>query len=399
MQKISYIDNNMQLGIAYDWNLIIKTYLSLQCPKSVYSPVKILRNMSQNNIAWYIGMSKRNTGKTTNFLLIGMIMNWLYGTQIYYIRQRDEMIAPKHSKSMFDTILEFDYVSKITEGRYNSVLYRSKAWYMCTRDDNGNVVDESLTPFCNLQSITSANDVKSVINNPYADFIIYDEFINATYYNNEFVDFFNLISTLKRFRRSAKIILLANTIDMYHVYFQEFCIADNVQKMKAGETAVITTEIGTKIIVERIEQAATARAINDLDKIMYYGFPNPKLASITGDNWSIANYQHIPEGEYNTIFNKIYIFYNGKYAKLEIVSHETLELCIYVHWATRIYNDSIILTAEQRTDKRYKYKLGCGNVENTVRKMFLENKVYYASNEIGAFVTSYMSYIRRLQTW
>ena len=84
------------------------------------------------------------------------------------------------------------------------------------------------------------------------------------------MDFFNLISTIKRLRRSCIICLLANVIDMYHIYFKEFCISEAVQCMRAGDKAVITSDYGTKVYVERIEQPAAAKAQDEVDKILYY---------------------------------------------------------------------------------------------------------------------------------
>ena len=70
----TYIDNNIQLGIKYDWKKIMRAYRALNCPKDVYDPTPIINTMSTNMIMWYIGMSKRRVGKTTNFLLYGIIM-------------------------------------------------------------------------------------------------------------------------------------------------------------------------------------------------------------------------------------------------------------------------------------------------------------------------------------
>lgn len=397
MQTTAYIDNNIQLGIKYDWNLIIKAYKALKCPKDVYDPTPAIKTMTiEDKVKWYIGMSKRRVGKTTNFLLYGLIMFWEYGTHTYYIRQRDDMIAPRNSRKLFDTIVANDYISKITEGKYNSVKYAAKCWFLVRRDENGDIVDECLNPFCYMQSIQSAEDVKSVLNDPYGDFIIYDEFIGSMVYQNEFVDFFNLISTIKRLRQSALIFLLANTIDMYHVYFKELCIADHVQKMRAGDKAVIITELGTKVYVERIEQPAAAKRQDEIDKVLYYGFPNPKLSAITGDDWAIANYPHIPEGDFEYCYQKIYIKYSTKYVRLDIVEHETLGICLYCHWATYTYDDSIILTSEERTDPRYIYKTGHGRLEQVLRRCFMQNRVYYATNDVGAFVESYLNSIKRL---
>ena len=144
----------------------------------------------------------------------------MYGTHTYYVRDRDDNIAPKNSRKMFDTIIANNYIELITEGQYNSVEYRAKAWYLVLRNESGDIIDECSVAFCYMQSIQSADDVKSVLNDPLADLIIYDEFIGKYLYPNQFVDFFNLISTIKRLRQSCIIIMLANVIDMYHIYFK-----------------------------------------------------------------------------------------------------------------------------------------------------------------------------------
>ena len=396
METIAYIDNNIQLGICYDWDLIIKMYKLLKCPDDVYNPTPVMRTMAHDNIMWYIGMSKRRVGKTTNYLLYGMIMYWLYGTHIYYLRETDDMIAPRNSKKLFDTITQYDYIEIITDGQYNSVKYNSKAWYLVKRDEHGDIIDECLNAFCYMQSIESAEDVKSVLNDPYGDIIIFDEFISSVIRPNSFVDLFNLISTIKRLRRSTKIFLLANTINMYHFYFKEFCIADEVQHMRAGDKTVITSALGTKVFVERIEQPAAAKRQDEIDKVLYYGFPNPKLAAITGDEWAVANYQHIPDGDFEYIYTKIYIKYSNKYVRLDLVDHEELGLCMYAHWATCTYKDSIILTSEDRTDVRYRYRTGTGKLEMIIRKCFGQNRVYYSTNDVGAYVEAYLQSIRRI---
>ena len=57
MQQIKYIDNNIQLGIAYNWDLIFAAYKALKYPDDVYNPITALRQMIENETKWYIGMS------------------------------------------------------------------------------------------------------------------------------------------------------------------------------------------------------------------------------------------------------------------------------------------------------------------------------------------------------
>lgn len=395
-ETISYIDNNPVLGVCYDWPKIIAAYKALHCPDTVYSPCKTIREGTEAGCRWYVGMSKRETGKTTNWLLIGLIMWWMYGTQIQYVRQDEDMIAPKNTKDMFNVILEHDYISTITEGQYNTIVYRSRRWYLAKRED-GIITAEASEHCCFMCDVVHYEDLKSGYNAPLGDLIIFDEFISTKYYPNEFVSLTQLISTIKRKRRSAIIVLLANQIDVYSQYFNELCIADDVQKMPAGSRAIITTERGTKIYVERIERTHKAKRQDEIDTTLYYGFANPKLASITGDDWATANYQHIPDGEFDILYPNLYISYSDKLVRLDMVKHSSLGICMYVHWASRTYEDSIILSAAERTDVRFIYRTGRGALDLLIRRMFAENRVYYATNDVGNFCESYFAYIKKMR--
>ena len=120
--EIKYYENNPRYGIMYDWNLIKKEYKKLGCPKDVYNPYKFHDVVSGKYI---IDISERDTGKTTNWMLLAMTINKLYGSEIIYIRERTDMITPKNSKELFKTILQFDYVEKLTDGKYNNKIGRA----------------------------------------------------------------------------------------------------------------------------------------------------------------------------------------------------------------------------------------------------------------------------------
>lgn len=106
---MQYIDNDIQKGILINWNDVVKECKKLGIPKDVYTPF----NLPFNEAKYFIECSERSIGKTTNWLLLGMILNKMYGIQIQYIRQIIDMIMPKNMK-LFDTILEHHYIEKIT---------------------------------------------------------------------------------------------------------------------------------------------------------------------------------------------------------------------------------------------------------------------------------------------
>lgn len=397
--NVKYYRNNPEYGIKYDWNHIRKKMKALGIPADVYNPIKAPLEYCK----YFIGNSERNIGKTTNWLLLGMVMNQDYGTIIQYVRQKEDNIAPKSTKDLFRTILQYHYIEKVTDGKYSGIFYKSRRYYFCNYDSSGKPVDIAPEHFMFMCCVEKGEDLKSSYNCPTGDLIIFDEFINRFYYPNEFVRFEDLTKTIIRGRWSPIIVMLANTINPHSPYYNELMIYDDIQLMHIGESKIITTPKGTKIHVELIGAAAEKKKKNDIINRLFYGFSNPLLGSITGDNWAISSYQHIPELEENesieTISRQLYVFYNNKYVRMDIVLHSTLGQCLYCHWASETHKDSIILTAEYRTDARYMYRYGTGLVEKYLKKMLAENRVYYSSNDVGCFLDAYFNYIKMLKVY
>ena len=87
MTNIKYIDNNQQKGILIDWNMIFREYKKLKCPADVYDPTTFPINV----VNWGVILSDRAKGKTTDWLLIGLLLYKHYKIQTGYIRQTDNM--------------------------------------------------------------------------------------------------------------------------------------------------------------------------------------------------------------------------------------------------------------------------------------------------------------------
>ena len=121
---VEYINNDKKLGIKYDYKLIRKEFKKLKIPKDVYDPSKLPLETAK----WYISMSPRGVGKTTNLLLLGMEFNKNYGTEIQYIRFHESMIQNKNIKDLFEVIVQHGYIEKLTGGKYNNVIYKARRW-------------------------------------------------------------------------------------------------------------------------------------------------------------------------------------------------------------------------------------------------------------------------------
>lgn len=383
---MKYIKNDKNLGIEYDFNLLKRKYKKLNCPNDVYTPLHVPFDRAK----WIVDLSDRSTGKTTGWLLLGLLMFREYGTVIQYVRQRADFIAPKISGELFKAILQHGYIEKITDGEYNSVCYRSKRWFLCNRKENGEIENAMEQHFCYMLSVDKSEEYKSGYNAPTGDIIIYDEFIGKYYTQNEFVYFCDLVKTIQRERISPFIVLLANTINKESPYFNELEIYDAVQKMKIGDSDLITTERGTSIYVELLGIVMKKKEKRSVLNRLFYGFQNNALGAITGEDWAVKNYQHIPDGNAQIINSQYYILFNKKYVRLDIVNHETLGRCIYCHWATRNYDDSIIFTIENQTDTRYRFRTG-GTAYSKLWNMYKMNKFYYSTNDVGHFIEQYLN--------
>lgn len=390
---IKYINNDIECGIDYDYKQVKKLFKKLGCPGDLFDPFPAL----MSGCRWILDLSERSVGKTTQWLLVGMCMYWIYGTIIQYVRQFEEMIMPKASSDLFSTILKYDYVAKLTDGEYNTIVYKSRRWYFAHMDTESMEITRTCPDhFMFSCSIDKQVQLKSSYNCPTGDLIIYDEFIGKITPVNEFVFFCDLCKTIQRERQSVRFVLLANSIDKHHIYFNELCIYDAVQMLHVGDHLETKSPLGTRIYIDFIGLSGERRKKRSVINTLYYGFKNPRLAAITGDDeWAMGCYQHIPKrGEDETdpqcISRQLYLLYNSRYVRLDIMQHPKLGVVIYAHWATQTYDDSIILTCDQRYDPRYQYQLGNKVISRLIKYMYTTNRVYYASNDVGNFMDSYL---------
>ena len=379
-----------------DWQKIRKEYKKLKCPKEVWNPL----TLPLGECGYYIVLSDRSRGKTTNALLLGMVMNKIDGSKIEYVRQRREQIMPKFILSLFSTIIQYGYVEKITNGEYNTIRNKSRRGYYAHVNENGEMDRIATEPFIHFAGIDECMDLKSTYNSPDSNIIIFDEFISKIYYRDECIDFLDMVSTYFRMRTNGVVMLLANTIDKNSPYFDELSLRDTIDKMHMGENEIVTTSLGTKIYLEILGTVANSqkRLVNK----WFFGFKNPKLASITGtESWALPEFQHIPKNSKTEIIRRgIFIYHAGKYVALDIVLNDKIGYCVYAHPATIIHEDSIIYTSGNIPDVRYKYRFGDMTFDKLSKliwgKMYNRNLFFFSDNSTGALVESYVSLCKKL---
>lgn len=395
MNDLTYIDNDIDKGIVYDYPHLIKEYKKLKIPKTFHTPV----NYPFDKCKFFVDVSERSIGKTTNWLLWGMMMNKEFGTVIAYVRQTDNMLMPKNL-DIFSTILENGYIDKLTNGKYTSIYYHGRKWYYCNYDDNGKVAERSNDYFMIGLSIDRSQVYKSGLSIPTADCIIFDEFCSRYYNPNEFVDFLDLVKTLQRNRISPFIVMLSNTIDKHNEYFSELEAYELIQTMSIGDSVVYNTSRGTCIQLSIVAPSNQAKIKKSITNALFYGFKNPRLSSITGDDWSFINYPHSKLTDINERLRGVYIEYNSQLVGVDICLSETLGIVVVCHKANKTYDDSIIFTKDDTGiyDSRYRYLMtGKDRLEKLILKCYHENKFYYQNNQIGAIVSNFFKANNKLK--
>lgn len=393
--EIKFLDNNKEHGIKYDFNLIRKEFGKLHCPESAYNPFKshILKSGK-----WYVDLSERSTGKSTNWILLGMVMNKLYGTQTIYVRENVDMIRPAHSRQLFRTILEWDYIRKVTDGAYDNVKYASRAWYFHNSEKDISAPE----PFMVSLSLDENILNKSSFNAPRGDLIIFDEFVSRHNYANQFVDLCDTLKTVIRERDSALIVLLANTIDRHTFWFKELGIYEEIQKMEIDTAKEFTNKGGTLISIALMGKKANQMPEHRKEhNRKFFGFLNPKLNAITGGDWAMRIYPHPPKAldddkPVKISYNR-YIRHNNYIMNLELYRSNELGLYVICHKANDTYPDSIIYTLEDISNKQERYKWGESKIDKLFYKLLKANKWYYATNMEGSLMDSYITELNRIR--
>lgn len=371
---------------ALNFTKIIREYNKLKCPADVYNPCKLPFDRDK----YFVICSERSIGKTTNILLFGMIAHEIHGTQIQYIRQTEPMLEPKNMRQLFDTILQYDYVKKITRGKWDSVYYYARGWYYCNRDKSGKVIEQDEKPFMFCLAINRNIVYKSTYNAPTGDILIFDEAFSKFYPQDEFIDFCDLVKTIIRERTAPIIFILGNTIDRYHAYFSELELLPVSTSMPIGEHTEIITSGGTPIYCEFATREKTAAKI--LFNRIFFGFRNKKLGSITGADWSITPMQHIDKFDSpELIARNFYIELEGFLINLELVHSDRYGVHVLAHFAKQTYPDSHIYSLDHMLDYRYRYKTGYTKIDTLLWTLYERKKFYYANNNVGALVDKYIT--------
>ena len=392
LSTIRYYDNKEEHGPIYNWREVFADYKRLKVPDEYYDPTKTpVDKCHVNNI-----ISIRSRGKTTGWLLIGMLAYKRWGCKTVYIRQLEDMLAPVNARELFDVINTYKqgwYVRAVSDEEYNYILVKDRRAYFARINENGEIEKRETEPWLYMVSVDRNYLYKSSFNVPDANLIIYDEFISNKFAPNEFVQYNDLLSTIIRKRLTPIIVMLANNINVNSEYFREEEISREVKKMNQGDAKICYTTKGMPIYVEIDKPKKQERHLGLL-RNLFFGYDNPKLTSITGDSgaWVFEMYPHIVhEEDEERLARNLYIDTGEDLLNVEFVLQPKLGLVAHVHLGLRTYDDSVILTVGDITDNRQQFGYGRVRLAAALWELYKVNRVYYADNETGTLFKQYVN--------
>ena len=370
--------------------------------------------MAKKNIYWDINpiLSKnarynfvygeRSNGKTYGTLEKCTENYFNDGSEFAYIRRWDEDLVGKKGESLFNGLLKNGVIKRLSKGKWNHVVYKSRAYYLAFIDDEG-VITTDVKPFCYAFALTQHEHYKS---NSYPNirYIIFDEFLTrGVYLPDEFVIFQNVLSTLIRLRDDVIIFMLGNTVNKYSPYFKEMGLT-RVRNQKIGTIDVYDYgDSGLKVAVEYSDMPVKEKKSN-----VYFAFNNPRLEMIKTGAWEIDLYPHYPcdqyEGinPYKDIKFTFYIEFEGSTLQCEVIYKKTdregnkkPSYFLFIHpKTTPIKQEDKPLIYSQTVNPlpNYRRKITKATtlVEKKIQQFFIKDKVFYSDNETGEIMRNYL---------
>lgn len=393
----------------------------MKMPKVYRNRILDLERLMSNDITIWVSIRK-DSGKTTSSLLIGLVWFFLSGERITteYMRCDKTQITRSNIETLYDVILKNHYVEKLFSNKYNTIIYKSqlKKFYLAfeTVSENGEPVIEytSENPLCHVSCLEEWQRYKSSYNNVFADFLVLDEMFDSQRSTlNQMVELQNNISTFGRGRAGTdynpfgvRLLCLGNNVSKYSFWWSEFCIEDEIQNLQFGNYIERETELGTRFCVEMLSVSDEQKKIIKDRKIRFSGFNTPKMGAFNGiESWQGSSHPHIPliemVSDTEPIYNLLWLRFRNRYVRFNIYYTKEYGFYIFVHNSLEPkFEDGVILTDEPQHFNEF-YGLAESSMNEKVIKLMKlvkliinDKRIYYESNSIGDMVQAYLKEVK-----
>ena len=358
----------------------------------------ILSKGAQYNLIY----GERSNGKTYGTLAYCLEEYFVNKSEFAYIRRWDEDLVGKKGESLFNGLIKNGVIRKLSKGKWNYVVYKSRSYYLAFIDDEGTITTDT-RPFAYAFALTQHEHYKS---NSYPEIrnIIFDEFLTrGMHLPDEFIIFQNVLSTLIRLRDDVKIFMLGNTVNKYSPYIKEMGLT-RMRDQKIGTIDVYEYgNSGLKVAVEYSDMPSKEKKSN-----VYFAFNNPRLNMIKNGAWEIDLYPHYPRDQYAGINEYVdikymfFIEFEGSILQCEVIYkdkdiNDKVNPCyfLFVHQKTTPIKEgekTLIYSQTPNPLPNYRRRItkATSNIERKIQRFFAKDKVFYSDNETGEIMRNYL---------
>lgn len=341
---------------------------------------------------YYMVFGERSNGKTYSAINYALERYFKHGEQFAYIRRFGEDIKRKNLQTLLDSHVENKRIEELSGGTFSLVNYTGGKFIAYSYDENSGKIANDKHPMGYAFDLNAMEHHKSV-SYPKITTIIFDEFLSRQgYLQNEFVLFMNTLSTIIRDRDNVVIFMIGNTVNKFCPYFSEMGLT-HIKEQKPGTVDIYTySDTNLKVVVEYCDPISK-RGGKKSDT--YFAFDNPQLKMITTGAWEIAIYPHlINRYRPKDVVYNFFIDFDETILHCELVTTDK-EYFIFVHPKTtpiKDENEDIVYT--NIPNAKWNYRLGITNQSDklslTIRRMIVENRVFYSDNETGEVLRNYI---------
>lgn len=356
--------------------------------KGFFDPLKMILYST----LYIIVFGERSNGKTFGALLCALIRFFLYGEYFAYVRRWDEDFRPKAMGKLFGGLEKLKVIEYLSGGQYTHVVCRSRMFYLAYWDEMGNEI-LSPQPFGYGFALTQMEHDKGGNYPNTVTTIIFDEFLTrGMYLPDEMALFSNVLSTLLRDDGQAKIWMLGNTVSWYCPYFREMGLR-HIKEMQIGGVQLYTgTRPDCTLVVHWADGLPDGK---QTDK--YFAFDNPKLKMITEGRFETAVYPHCPyDLAAADVAFTFFIAFSGEKLRADIIVRENEEFIMFTPKTTefKFPDDELIYSDAYDTRMNWRRRITrpVTDAERAILNLIRAEKCYYADNECGEIVRTYLQW-------
>lgn len=350
-----------------------------------------LKKIDSRHALYNVIIGERSNGKTYAVCEKAIKSYFKDGSRLALIRRFKEDLTPRNIGELLTPHVEL--IKKMSKGRFNSVRYYNREFWLVYRDEKGVVIDQSETSIIKCFSLNTWESAKGA-DNGFFKYILFDEFLTRAFYlKDEFVIFTQLLSSIIRNRDGTIIYMIANTVNKYCPYFKEMGLT-HVEQMPQGTIDVYRyNNNGLTVAVEYCATTGTSKAVSK-----YFAFDNPRLDMITTGKWEIACYPHCPvEYDKSDIIQHCFILFNDQLIHGEIVSCDDTtgqHLFVFFYQQSKpIDIDRIEILYSDQYDSNILHCNGINQTPTQAHELFIDllrtHNDFYNTNETGEIVRNW----------